>query len=73
MAYTSKTNEDAIANVEAKFPGLRLNKDGCINGNALHSLEMGARRTFHRNGADWNTACDMSRALMRRLKGEEAS
>lgn len=67
MAYTSKTNEDAVARVETLFPGLRRNKDGRVNGNALHSLEMGARNTFHRNGADWGTACDMSRALMRRL------
>ena len=67
-----RTNEQAIANVEAKFPGLRRNKDGSINGNALHSLEMGARRTFAANGSDWNTACDMSRALMRRLQKKEA-
>lgn len=74
MAYTSKTNEDAFARVEALYPGLRRNKDGQINGNALHSLEMGARHTFHRNGADWNTACTMSRELMRRLKaGKEVA
>jgi hypothetical protein len=66
----TKTNEQAIANVESKFPNLRRNKDGSTNGNSLHSLEMGARRTFAANGADWNTACDMSRALMQRLKAE---
>jgi hypothetical protein len=69
MTYIPTTNEDAIANVEAKFPTLRRNKGGEINGNALHSLEMGARRAFAANGADWNTACQMSRELMKRLKG----
>lgn len=67
----TKTNEQAIAHVEAKFPNLRKNKDGRTNGNALHSLEMGARNTFHANGADWNTACEMSRALMKRLQGRD--
>ncbi len=66
------TNAEAIANVEAKFPSLRRNKDGRVNGNALHSLEMGARNTFAKNGADWNAACDMSRALMRRLQEKAA-
>lgn len=62
------TNEQAIQRVAEKLLTVRVNKDGSLNGNALHGLYRGLKNTFNANGMDHNAACSRAGEVMRYLK-----
>lgn len=62
------TNEQAIQRVAEKILTVRVNKDGSLNGNALHGLYQGLKNTFKKNGMDHGAACTKAGDVMSYLK-----
>jgi len=62
------TDQQAIQRAAEKLLHVRLNKDGSLNGNAVHGLYQGLKNTFKTNGMDHNDACAKAGDVMRYLK-----
>lgn len=62
------TNEQAIQRAAESLLHVRVNKDGRLNGNALHQIEKGMVNTFKKNGMEHNPALTKAREIMAYLK-----
>jgi hypothetical protein len=69
---SSLTTEAAIARITEKFKSIRRNKDGAINGCAVHGYYASLKSTMEANGMAHNEACRTAWAIIKEIERRAA-